>query len=137
MEKSKYSDSMVITIKTILQFWGKQYRELWQNIHTSFKRNPTEEEIRNSFVELCERHAGICSYYGMPKESFVDLVLKFKESLMKKAPEVKDQNQLSLDFSEAQSKNLKTLTGSLDEETKVRTGFYASKTTKKYKRISR
>lgn len=137
MKKLKYSDSMVITTKTILQFWGKQYRELWQNIHTSNNRNPNKEEIRNSFAELCERHAGICSYHGMAKEKFVDLVLNIKESLNKKVPEIKDQNQLCLDFSEPQSKNLKTLTGSLDEETKVRTGFHASKATKKYKRIYR
>jgi hypothetical protein len=137
MEDIEITGPMALTLDTIFQFWKDQYRELWLDVQYLHKRNPNQKEIKEAFAKLCERHAGLSFYHGLTKETFVELALMIKERIRKKPKKIKNQNQISLDFPESESKptNKRTLTGSLDEQLRITTGFYSSATTKKYNKI--
>lgn len=137
MKNIEIPNSVLRTFVIVKQFWGKDYRRLRFSTQEENGRNPNKVEQEKIFFTLFDAHHNSNKYDGLERANLYKLFEYFKSPKYKKKKG--DPNQISINFCslDIKSTNIRNLTGSLDEETKVRTGFYASKTTKKYKRIYR
>lgn len=137
-------DSVLITFIVVRKCWGKAYRKLWFEVQEKLKeegkkklRNPNKKEQEEKFLSLFDTFHSSSNYEGVQRENLFGLFEYFKSFKENKKPFV-NPNQVYLVFTEFRPVLGRVITnGSLDEEIRITTGFYASKNTKKYSRLKR
>lgn len=128
-------DSIFRTFFTVKQFWGKAYQRLRFDTQEKEGRNPNKKEQEEIFLPIFDRHHRSEDYKGVTRENLFKLFEYFKNPPKKKSFVDPNQTSLVLTDSDSSLSSRRNLTGSLDEEFRVTTGFDASRSTKKYKNI--